>query len=68
MIYTIADELVGRMSRDEMESIVMDSIADHLEGLPDADLENEFARVFAVEVSDGQPDEAQEWHDFDPEC
>ena len=20
------------------------------------------------EVYDGQPDEAQEWHDFDPEC
>ena len=21
-----------------------------------------------VEQPDGQPDEAQEWHDFDPEC
>lgn len=47
MIYTIADELSSRMSRDELESIVMDMIADQLESLPDADLENEFARVFA---------------------
>jgi hypothetical protein len=23
---------------------------------------------FLVEDPDGQPDEAQEWHDFDPDC
>jgi hypothetical protein len=27
--------------------------------LPEVDMEPEF---------DGQPDEAQEWHDFDPDC
>ena len=24
--------------------------------------------MLAMNESDGQPDEAQEWHDFDPEC
>jgi len=28
----------------------------------------ETAGLFEVEYSDGQPDEAQEWHDFDPDC
>jgi hypothetical protein len=30
----------------------------------------EILRVFkqSVDENDGQPDEAQEWHDFDPDC
>jgi hypothetical protein len=30
--------------------------------LPEVDIEPEFDEY------DGQPDEAQEWHDFDPDC
>jgi len=30
--------------------------------LPEVDIEPEFDEF------DGQPDEAQEWHDFDPDC
>jgi len=26
------------------------------------------ADAFEVDDYDGQPDEAQEWHDFDPDC
>ena len=49
MVYAIAEELVARMTREEMESIVFDHIADHLDDLPDGDLENEYDRVFAKE-------------------
>ena len=28
----------------------------------------EILRVFKQDENDGQPDEAQEWHDFDPDC
>ena len=28
----------------------------------------ETSELFEVEYADGQPDEAQEWHDFDPDC
>ena len=31
-------------------------------------LGEEMAEIESEEEYDGQPDEAQEWHDFDPEC
>jgi hypothetical protein len=31
-------------------------------------VDEELARVEESEESDGQPDWAQEWHDFDPDC
>lgn len=37
------------------------------EDLTDEDLEL-YGDLFVQSEYDGQPDEAQEWHDFDPEC
>ena len=31
-------------------------------------LGEEMAEIETEEEYDGQPDEAQEWHDFDPDC
>ena len=39
-------------------------------GTVDGDECKNCGHMFSVqrEVDDGQPDEAQEWHDFDPDC
>lgn len=42
---------------DFVDSLSEDGI--YVEGLTDSEMEPE---------DDGQPDEAQEWYDFDPEC
>ena len=39
--------------------------------LPEVDFENldiEIDDISHLNENDGQPDEAQEWHDFDPDC
>ncbi len=40
-----------------------------MEGVP-REACSEILRVFkqSEDENDGQPDEAQEWHDFDPDC
>ena len=38
-----------------------------MEGVP-REACSEILRVFKQDENDGQPDEAQEWHDFDPDC
>ena len=40
-----------------------------MEGVP-REACSEILRVFKLsdDENDGQPDEAQEWHDFDPDC
>ena len=40
-----------------------------MEGVP-REACSEILRVFKMseDENDGQPDEAQEWHDFDPDC
>lgn len=42
--------------------IIIDQIARDIDGQERAD------EIYAEAEYDGQPDEAQEWHDFDPEC
>ena len=39
-------------------------------GVSRADVERIYDEMMAQDMDeyDGQPDEAQEWHDFDPDC
>ena len=52
------------MSRDEMRSYkaLFNACEDFLT------MSEELQDECEQEERDGQPDEAQEWHDFDPEC
>ena len=52
----IAD-LLGWMSEDDVKEFVQRN--DLMPWLEDEEEDEEY---------DGQPDEAQEWHDFDPDC
>ena len=58
----------GVLDRDEL-------IRDLLNYMSDSEVSDflsayypEFYGELAEDEYDGQPDEAQEWHDFDPEC
>jgi hypothetical protein len=57
----------GMYSPDELDNINQENYHDSLERdcdetyIPEQDDGEEFE-------DDGQPDEAQEWHDFDPDC
>ena len=53
------------------DSDVCEDNHNRLQGLIEdfeADIEELEAIVGDLEDYDGQPDEAQEWHDFDPDC
>ena len=57
---TALEELLKRVPEQVLESY-----------LPEVDFENldiEIDNISHLNENDGQPDEAQEWHDFDPDC
>ena len=57
---TALEELLKRVPEQVLESY-----------LPEIDFENldiEIDDISHLNENDGQPDEAQEWHDFDPDC
>jgi len=57
---TALEELLKRVPEQVLESY-----------LPEVDPENldiEIDNISHLNENDGQPDEAQEWHDFDPDC
>jgi hypothetical protein len=57
---TALEELLKRVAPQVLES-----------SLPEVDFENleiEIDDISHLNENDGQPDEAQEWHDFDPDC
>ena len=54
----LIQDLLGYLSEDEVQDFVRKN--DLMPWLEDEE-EDEYE-------DDGQPDEAQEWHDFDPEC
>ena len=57
---TALEELLKRVPEQVLESY-----------LPEVDPENldiEIDDISHLNENDGQPDEAQEWHDFDPDC
>lgn len=57
---TALEELLKRVPEQVLESY-----------LPEVDFENleiEIDDISHLNENDGQPDEMQEWHDFDPDC
>jgi hypothetical protein len=55
---TLINDLLGWLSESEVEAFVRNNDLQEAVGMVEED-EDEY---------DGQPDEAQEWHDFDPDC
>jgi len=53
----LISDLLGWMSEDDVKEFVQRN--DLMPWLEDEEEDEEY---------DGQPDEAQEWHDFDPDC
>lgn len=51
----VTDDVIGRLTRVEVTMLL-----DMIEALPPIEPEDDY--------DDRQPDEAQEWYDFDPDC
>jgi hypothetical protein len=63
--------LVLKQIQDDVDSGDLTALEELLKRVPAKVLESYLPEVDMDEVEteyDGQPDEAQEWHDFDPEC
>ena len=56
---TLINDLLGFLSEAEVEQFVRANDLLGAIGMDDEEEDEEY---------DGQPDEAQEWHDFDPDC
>ena len=66
----LVDKVIGQIYLD-IESGDITALEELLKRVPAKVLESYLPEVDMDEVEteyDGQPDEAQEWHDFDPEC
>ena len=61
----VAEMCLAYMSEAEVEDMCRDN--DLLPEEDEYDFDREAGEDFA-DGYDGQPDEAQEWHDFDPDC
>ncbi len=65
------DELVDRVVTQiqlDIESGDVTALEELLKRVPAKVLESYLPEVEMELEDDGQPDEAQEWHDFDPDC
>ena len=65
------DELVDRVVTQiqlDIESGDVTALEELLKRVPAKVLESYLPEVDIELEDDGQPDEAQEWHDFDPDC
>jgi hypothetical protein len=65
------DELVDRVVTQiqlDIESGDVTALEELLKRVPAKVLESYLPEVDMELEDDGQPDEAQEWHDFDPDC
>ena len=58
----------GMYSHDELDNINREQMEDGPELDEDLDLDTDEELDDEDYEDDGQPDEAQEWHDFDPDC
>jgi hypothetical protein len=66
----LVDKVIGQIYLD-IESGDITALEELLKRVPAKVLESYLPEVDMDEVEteyDGQPDEAQEWHDFDPDC
>ena len=62
---------MGKMSdlQVQIQEMVMDGYTvDHIATTLDVPKSWVTEATMALDENDGQPDEAQEWHDFDPDC
>ena len=65
------DELIDRVVTQiqlDIESGDVTALEELLKRVPAKVLESYLPEVDMELEDDGQPDEAQEWHDFDPDC
>jgi hypothetical protein len=58
--------LVLKQIQDDVDSGDLTALEELLKRVPEKVLESYLPEV--DNDYDGQPDEAQEWHDFDPDC
>jgi hypothetical protein len=61
----IAEIALGYMSEDDVREMARSNDIDLDEDESDDDEKED---NYNYDSYDGQPDEAQEWHDFDPDC
>lgn len=54
----VTDDVIGHLQWSTVVEILWD-----IKALPPIEPENDYS-----DENDGQPDEAQEWYDFDPDC
>jgi hypothetical protein len=52
----------------DVESGDLTAIEELLGAVPEEQLEGFLSEAVSYDDSDGQPDEAQEWESFDPDC
>ena len=66
------DNLIERVLRQidvDLQTGDLTALEELLKRVPEQVLESYLPEdEFFVAEHDGQPDEAQEWHDFDPDC
>jgi hypothetical protein len=65
------DDLIERVLRQidlDLQSGDLTALEELLKRVPEQVLESYLPEVDMEPEFDGQPDEAQEWHDFDPDC
>jgi hypothetical protein len=63
----LVDKVIGQIYLD-IESGDITALEELLKRVPAKVLESYLPEVDMELEDDGQPDEAQEWHDFDPDC
>ena len=64
----IVAECIFVMKSTVDESIDFDRKLDETSSWIESDIKKHFGVEECEDEYDGQPDEAQEWHDFDPDC
>ena len=58
---------LGQSAGEMLESILLNGFKGY-DNFTDEELIRELNERLIAQEHDGQPDEAQEWHDFDPDC
>ena len=64
---TLIDRVITQIELD-IQSLDLTALEELLKRVPEKVLESYLPEVDIEPEFDGQPDEMQEWHDFDPDC
>ena len=68
---SLVDRVISQIEIDIMQGTDLTALEELLKRVPEKVLESYLPEVDIepeFDEYDGQPDEAQEWHDFDPDC